>query len=73
MIAEEAGARFFNFDGGRSIRGGNAILCVPALEREIRGLLESLRTRDLTAPSAAQTSPGLQATVVQRSVSKMPS
>ncbi len=42
VIAEEAGARFFNFDGGRSIRGGNAILCVPALESEVRGLLESL-------------------------------
>ena len=42
VIGEEAGARFLNFDGGRSIRGGNAILCVPALEPEIRRLLESL-------------------------------
>jgi histidinol-phosphatase len=36
VIAEEAGARFFNFDGGRSIRGGNAIVCVPSLEQELR-------------------------------------
>ncbi len=42
VIGEEAGARFFNFDGGRSIRAGNAVLCVPALERELRGFLESL-------------------------------
>jgi histidinol-phosphatase len=44
VIAEEAGARFFNFDGGRSIRGGNAILCVPGLEPEIRDLLGALAT-----------------------------
>ncbi len=36
IIAEEAGARFFNFDGGASIYGGNCVLCVPALEEELR-------------------------------------
>ena len=32
LIAEEAGASFFNFDGGKSIYGGNCVICVPALE-----------------------------------------
>lgn len=32
IIAEEAGARFFNFDGGGSIYGGNCVICTPALE-----------------------------------------
>ena len=36
VIAEEAGARFFNFDGGRSIYGGNGVVCVPFLEAELR-------------------------------------
>jgi fructose-1,6-bisphosphatase/inositol monophosphatase family enzyme len=36
VIAEEAGARFFNFDGGRSIYGGNCVVCVPFLEAELR-------------------------------------
>jgi fructose-1,6-bisphosphatase/inositol monophosphatase family enzyme len=39
VIAEEAGARFFNFDGGRSIHGGNCVVCVPSLESELRGLV----------------------------------
>lgn len=39
VLAEEAGARFFNFDGGRSIHGGNAVVCVPALESELRELV----------------------------------
>jgi histidinol phosphatase-like enzyme (inositol monophosphatase family) len=39
VIAEEAGARFFNFDGGSSIHGGNCVICVPALEAEIRTLI----------------------------------
>jgi len=34
IIAEEAGARFLNFDGGNSIYGGNAIISVPALAEE---------------------------------------
>ena len=36
LIAEESGARFFNFDGGNSIYGGNCIVCVPALEAMVR-------------------------------------
>lgn len=36
LIAEEAGARFFNFDGGDSIYGGNCVICVPALETTMR-------------------------------------
>jgi fructose-1,6-bisphosphatase/inositol monophosphatase family enzyme len=36
IILEEAGAAFFNFDGGSSIYGGNAAACVPALEAELR-------------------------------------
>jgi len=39
VIAEEAGARFFNFDGGGSIYGGNCIVATPGLEREARRLL----------------------------------
>ncbi len=39
ILAEEAGARFFNFDGGSSIYGGNAVICVPTLEGEIRAFL----------------------------------
>ena len=55
VIAEEAGARFFNFDGGRSIHGGNAVICVPFLEEELRafvGAAPALRLRILgTRPS----------------------
>jgi fructose-1,6-bisphosphatase/inositol monophosphatase family enzyme len=36
VLAEEAGARFFNFDGGSSIHGGNAVICAPFLEEELR-------------------------------------
>ncbi|OFV86041.1 MAG: hypothetical protein A2V74_05670 [Acidobacteria bacterium RBG_16_70_10] len=36
VLAEEAGARFFNFDGGRSIDAGNAVICAPFLEGELR-------------------------------------
>jgi histidinol phosphatase-like enzyme (inositol monophosphatase family) len=39
VIAEEAGARFFNFDGGSSIHGGNAVVCAPFLEPELRELV----------------------------------
>ena len=45
VIAEEAGARFFNFDGGSSIHGGNAVICAPFLEAELR---------DLVRPAAAK-------------------
>jgi histidinol-phosphatase len=33
IIAEEAGARFFNYDGGSSIYAGNCILCSPGMEK----------------------------------------
>jgi histidinol phosphatase-like enzyme (inositol monophosphatase family) len=36
LLAEEAGARFFNFDGRSSIYGGNCVVCVPFLEPELR-------------------------------------
>jgi histidinol-phosphatase len=39
VLAEEAGARFFNFDGGRSIHGGNAVVCAPFLEEELRAFV----------------------------------
>ncbi len=40
VIAEEAGARFFNFDGGKSIHAGNCVICVPALEAELRAFVD---------------------------------
>lgn len=36
VIAQESGARFFNFDGGDSIYGGNCVLCAPAFETMMR-------------------------------------
>ena len=36
IIAEEAGAKFFNFDGGSSIYGGNCVICAPGMERVAR-------------------------------------
>jgi histidinol phosphatase-like enzyme (inositol monophosphatase family) len=39
IILEEAGAHFFNFDGGSSIDGGNCAACVPALEPVVRSLV----------------------------------
>ena len=42
VIAEEAGARFLNFNGGNSAFGGNCIICVPALEEEVKRLLPPL-------------------------------
>ena len=36
VIAEEAGARFFDFGGGNSIYAGNGVICAPGLEREVR-------------------------------------
>ncbi len=41
VIAEEAGAVFFNFDGGHSIYGGDCAVSVPALEAELRRLINS--------------------------------
>lgn len=39
LIIEEAGGRFFNFDGGNSIHAGNCVVCAPALEGEVRRFL----------------------------------
>lgn len=39
IIAEEAGASFFNLDGKSSIYGGNCVITIPALENEIRRFL----------------------------------
>ncbi len=39
VIVEEAGGRFFNFDGGNSIHAGNCVVCTPALEPEIKRFL----------------------------------
>jgi len=39
VIVEEAGGRFFNFDGASSIHGGNAVACAPGLEAEVRRFL----------------------------------
>jgi fructose-1,6-bisphosphatase/inositol monophosphatase family enzyme len=39
IILEESGARFFNLDGGSSIRGGNAIGCTPGIEAAVREFL----------------------------------
>ena len=36
VLIEEAGGRFFNFDGGSSIYAGNCLACTPALEPELR-------------------------------------
>lgn len=41
VIAEEAGARFFNLDGGSSIHGGDCVICAPGLEAAFRAALES--------------------------------
>jgi histidinol phosphatase-like enzyme (inositol monophosphatase family) len=39
IILEEAGARYFNFDGDSSIYAGNCVACAPALEMEVRRVL----------------------------------
>jgi histidinol-phosphatase len=39
IILEEAGARYFNLDGGTSIYAGNCVACAPALEQAVRDLL----------------------------------
>jgi histidinol-phosphatase len=36
IIAEEAGARFFDFEGKGTIYGGNCVICAPALEQAAR-------------------------------------
>jgi histidinol-phosphatase len=47
VIAEEAGARFFNFDGAATIYGGNGVICTPGLEPEAKRSLSQLRARPL--------------------------
>jgi histidinol-phosphatase len=39
IIIEEAGAHFFDFSGERTINGGNAVACVPALADDVRRFL----------------------------------
>ncbi len=39
IVAEEAGAVFFNFDGRTTIYGGNCVIAVPALAPRVRELL----------------------------------
>lgn len=39
IIVEEAGGIFFNFDGHRSIYGGNCIACAPNLEAHVKTFL----------------------------------
>jgi histidinol-phosphatase len=39
IIVEEAGGVFFNFDGHRSIYGGDCIACAPALEAHVKNFL----------------------------------
>jgi histidinol-phosphatase len=39
VVVEEAGGVFLNFDGGSSIHAGNAVVCAPGLEGEVRRLL----------------------------------
>ena len=39
IIVEEAGGRFFNFDGGASIGGGNCVCCTPGLEALARAFV----------------------------------
>jgi histidinol-phosphatase len=36
IIAEEAGARYFNFEGTSTIYGGNCVICTPGLEAIVR-------------------------------------
>ncbi len=43
VIIEEAGGRFFNFDGGRSIHGGNCVFAAPGLEAEARRFVCGVR------------------------------
>ncbi len=39
IIIEEAGGRFFNFDGRSSIYGGNCVACAPGLEAATKSFL----------------------------------
>jgi histidinol phosphatase-like enzyme (inositol monophosphatase family) len=39
VIIEEAGGRFLNFNGDRSIYGGNCVVCTPEIEAELHKFL----------------------------------
>jgi len=39
IIAEEAGAVFFDFAGRNTIYGGNCVICTPGLEAEARAFV----------------------------------
>ena len=41
IIAEEAGARFFAFDGKPTIYGGNCVICTPPFEDTVRQFLKN--------------------------------
>jgi histidinol-phosphatase len=41
IIAEEAGARFFDFQGNAGIYGGNCVICAPAFEEAVWKLIAS--------------------------------
>lgn len=43
VIAEEAGAVFFNFDGGASIYGGDCIIAGPGIAASLRAFLQEAR------------------------------
>lgn len=43
IIAEEAGARFFDFEGRATIYGGNCVICAPGLEKTVRQFLDQRR------------------------------
>jgi fructose-1,6-bisphosphatase/inositol monophosphatase family enzyme len=49
IIAEEAGARFFDFEGKSTIYSGNCVVCVPALEAAVRLFLPSNLPPDVAA------------------------
>ena len=42
VIAEEAGARFFAFDGSRSIHKRSGVVCAPGVEAEVRLFLSTV-------------------------------
>jgi histidinol-phosphatase len=44
VIAEEAGACFFDFDGKRTIYGGNCVICAPGLEQAAREFVSRTRS-----------------------------
>ena len=57
ILAEEAGGRFFNFDGRRSIHGGNCVICAPFLEDELREMVRPPRSASAPSSQALRTKP----------------